>query len=161
MSLPIRARDHPRDEAVGAQGVMHGSVFTKRAGRGSFGQADWAGFVQSAGLTSSLLAWRRTKHRGNVKACSWARTLAGIVAEASFFTGLPSAARGYGVVLRCNRLCSCFLSETREEGISPSCWNCAGPGPKQMRLNLTHQQGACWDRSRGLWKQMLGGSFCG
>lgn len=40
MSLPICATDHPRDEAVGAQGVMHGSVFTKRAGRGSFGQAD-------------------------------------------------------------------------------------------------------------------------
>lgn len=87
-----------------------------RAGKGAFGTGMLSGSCLDN--TADLVTV--------VKACSGARTLAGVTAEVDSvealgrLSSLPSASRGRSVVLRCSRLPSCFLSKAQEEGISLS-----------------------------------------
>lgn len=122
--------------------------------RGDFGQAYWVGFVQPTLLTSSLLKEEKST------VTMWKPVL-----EPKLWLGSRpkhNFSTVFQVLLEVTVLCynaiACihvFLSKAQEKGLSLSFLNCAGPGSKQMRLNLTHQWGAWWDHSHRLWKPMF------
>lgn len=124
-----------------------------RAGERTFWTGILRGFVQPTLLTFSLLKeekspvtmWKPVLEPELWLGCDW-----------SMISQQPSKCfwRSQGCV-RMQSLPPSALSKAQEEGISLSCCNCTGPGPKQMRLNLTHQWGAWWDHSCGLWKLRL------